>query len=355
MFVSLCLLYLVVFVFSLNDVFTVRANFKKTIYFFLSFGVAIFSFFIFDKIPATDIINYVDNFYSLSSIRDLVDGTNQGGKGFEIGFNLVNCFLKVFINDAIFAMGLIVLFCVLGIAFQLHRYTQLWFIALLVYIGHFWGWNGLILFRQTIALIILFPLLKWIPEKKYFRAILLILLASLFHASSLIYLLMFPLYRILQNNKILILAIVASFLIGYFGIIPRFMIMISEHVPRGDVFLELYILNAGKGINWLSYVVMLSVLGIAVFFKQTLLQNHKYIEIAIIYLSFAIILAGLFQQFEVVMRFVMSFNFYAYIILLPAFIYILKNNWRNRLIYVSVLGTYLMLFYVRFFYILDKY
>ncbi|MCL2413890.1 MAG: EpsG family protein [Bacteroidales bacterium] len=294
----------------------------------------------------------MSNYNRLPSISDYISGVYRGEfHGFETGFNLVNCFIKIFVEDAILAMGIIVVFCVLGVTFQISRYTQFWFIALLVYVGHFWGWNGLILFRQTIALVILFPLLNWIPEKKYFRAILLILFASLFHASSLIYLLIFPLYRILRSDRVLILAIVASFLIGYFGIIPNLVIMVSEHIPRGEILVN-HIINSERGINWLAYFVMLSVLGVALYFKQTLVQHNKHIRMAITYLGFAVILAGLFQQFEIVIRFIMSFNFYAYIILLPAFICIFKDNWKNRLIYVSFLGLYLMIFFVRFFYIL---
>ena len=354
MFLALCLLYFVVFAFSLNDIFATPTSLRKKIYFFLSCAIAIFSFLIYDKIPATDAVNYVYNYDSLSSFADYIKGINRGIHGYEAGFSLVSLFMKIFINNGVFAMSLIAALGVLGITYQISRYTQFWFIALLVYIGHFYGWNGLILLRQTCALVILFSLLKYIPEKKYFRAILLILLATLFHASSLIYLLVFPLYKILQNNKLVFVAIIASFLIGYFEVIPRFIIMISDSIPRGEI-LENYILNPGKGINWLSYLVMLFVWSVAVYFKQTLCQNNKYVEVSIVYLGLAIICAGLFQQFEIVIRFVMSFNFYAYVVLFPAFIYIFKNNWQNRLMYVSLLGVYLLLFFVRFFYILDKY
>jgi len=354
MLINLGLFYLIVFLFSMNDVFKLKTSSKKIIYIYLTFAIAIYSFFIYKYIPSTDFKNYTYRYSILSSINDFINGSNRGIYRIEIGFGFVNVLIKTFINNEIQGISLLVGFSVLGIIFRLYRYTKYWFLSLLVYIGHFYGWNGLILLRQTIAIIILFPLLNWIPEKKYFHSILLILFASLFHVSSLIYILVFPLYKILQNKKILITAIVISFLIGFFNVIPRFVIILSGYIPRGAVLAK-YILDMGKGSNRLSYIEMLLVLGVALYFKTKLCNQNKYSKIAITYLGFAVIFAGLLQNFEIGARFVMAFNFFSYIILLPEFICILKKNWKERLVYTSVLGVYLMAFFIRFFYVLDKY
>lgn len=44
-------------------------------------------------------------------------------------------------------------------------------------------------------------------------------------------------------------------------------------------------------------------------------------------------------------------NFYSYLILLPAFIFIFKQNLLNRMLYVLGLGGYLTVFLIRFVYI----
>jgi len=354
MFLALIPFYMTIFAFSLNDVFTGSISSKKKLYIFLLFFVITYSFFVSNIVLSEDKANYEYNFSLLTTIGDYIDGTATGRR-YEAGFQLLNIIIKLFINNENYAVRLIVALCVLGVTYKIYQYSpQFLFFSLLIYIGRFYGWNGIILLRQTCALVILFPLLKLIPEKKYFKVLLLILFASLFHISSLLYVFVIPLYRIFQNKKFLIFSVIVSFIFGYFDIISRLIMVIAGFIPRGNALLR-YILNQGKSGNIIAYLEMLFVLGIALYYKQKIRLNNKYADIAITYLGFAVVLTGLFQRFEIVNRFAMAFNFYAYIILLPAFICLLRKNWKERLVYVGILGTYLFVFFIRFYYILDKY
>jgi hypothetical protein len=351
---TLVLFFLAVSIFSLSDTFKMQLSLKRNIYFLLSLAIAIFSLLRCTGDTGHDITNYRNFYSSLSTFNDFINGTNRGTYSFEIGYGFINAFIKMFIENGTYGIALIVLFNILGVTFGIYRYTQYCFIALLVYIGRFYGWNGIILIRQTCALAILFPLIKIIPEKKYFRGTLIILLASLFHISSLFYFLAFPMYKIFRNNKILMIAVVISFFMGFFDIIPQLIIAISGFIPRGRILVA-YVLSSGKGANMLGYVEMLFVLCAAVYFKARLCRNNKYIELAIVYLGFAVMFGGMFQRFEISTRVTTLFSFYAYIIILPSFINIFKKYLIERLTYVSILSTYLLVFFIRFFYVLGKY
>jgi len=355
MFLALIPFYIIIFAFSLNDVFNVKISSKKTLYCFIMFFVLIFTFFVSNIIISTDKANYEYNFKLLTTISDYINGTAKGRRGTEAGFQFLNIIIKIFIKDENYGVRLIVVLCVFGITYRIYQYSpQFLFLSLLIYIGHFYGWNGIILLRQTCALVILFPLLKLIPEKKYFKVIALIFIATMFHTSSLLYLFIIPLYKIFQNKRILIFAVIVTFFMGYFDILSHFITIIAGFIPRGNVLLR-YILNQGKSGNLIAYFEMLFILCVALYYKRKLCQNNKYANIAITYLGFAVVLMGLFQRFEIVNRFAMAFNFYSYIILLPAFICLLRKHWTERLLYISILGIYLFIFFIRFYYIFDKY
>ena len=101
----------------------------------------------------------------------------------------------------------------------LRKYSTNYLLSIFLFLagGYFHAWmlNGL---RQFMAVAIIFAATPWIIEKKYFRSIIVILLAATFHRSALY---MIPVIFIAQGRiwdyKTLILIIVSAFAISLFA------------------------------------------------------------------------------------------------------------------------------------------
>lgn len=76
--------------------------------------------------------------------------------------------------------------------------------AMFIYMTGFY-WRTYNLFRQSLAIAIIFYAVKWIDEKKYFRFIVACLIATMFHKSSIVAILGIPYFRRKKINIIDIL------------------------------------------------------------------------------------------------------------------------------------------------------
>lgn len=351
--VSTFVLFLLPFIFlCLLDVFDYKGKLYKWIYFFSCIGILWFSSEIAEH--SGDFINYRDSFENVNSWQEYIAGSTLKGYAFEPGFLAVYFLIKQFITiDGNLAVVLVVLLAGGGLLHFIPRYTSYIFIALVIYIAHFYWWLGIVLIRQMCAMVLLFPIISSLQEEKWKRSVILVGLAALFHASVLIFyvFLLMKRWKLFVNVRSVITLIVLAFILGYLNIFSMFIPSIAGYIPRGDILVNYLRTGTERSMNILAYLEMLTILFVALKYRLTLSRINKYTDIAIEFLIYSVLLGGLFFHYEVGARFTMYFNFYAYLILLPAFISIFKQNLLNRMFYVLGLVSYMMIFLVRFVYI----
>lgn len=351
--VSTFILFLLPFIFlSLLDVFDYKGKSYKYIYIISCIGVLWFS----SEIAgySGDFINYRDSFENVNSWKEYMAGSTLKGYAFEPGFLALYFLIKQCITtDGNLAVVLVVLFAGGGLLYFIPRYSRYIFIALMIYIAHFYWWLGIVLIRQMCAMILLFPIICFLREEKWKKSLIFIALAALFHASALIFyvFLLIKRLKLFVNVRRIIILIALAFIVGYLDIFSIVISFIVGHIPRGAVLMNYLMEGSERSVNILAYAEILLILFIALKYRFRLHRVNKYTGIAIEYLIFSVLIGGLFYHYEIGTRFIMYFNFYSYLILLPAFIFIFKQNLLNRILYILGLGCYLMLFLIRFVYI----
>lgn len=301
-----------------------------------------------------DFINYRESFENVNSWQEYISGSTLKGYAFEPGFLLIYFLIKYLITtDGNTAVTIVMLLSGGGLIYFIPKYTRYFFIALLVYITHFYWWLGIVLLRQMCAMVILFPVIRWIEEKKWKKSLLGIGVAALFHASALIFylFLLAKIFHFFTYSRKVVALIGIAFFLGYLDILQIGISQVAEYIPRGEVLMSYILEKSGRSMNLLAFLEMLLILGIALRYHIQLLQVNQYTTIAIEFLIGSLCLGGLFYRYEIGTRFIMYFNFYSFLILLPSFITVVKQDWMNRSIYVGLLVSYLCIFLIRFVYI----
>ena len=143
---------------------------------------------------------------SISGISNYMDGITK-----DHGFYFVSALIKCLIGNRNTVYFIIGAFVQCFLLFRIYRkYSSSYVVSLFLFIASTdyisWIFNGM---RQFVAVTITIACFPWIIEKKYVRAIIVILIASLFHQSAL---LVIPFVFIVQGkawNKKTILFILA--------------------------------------------------------------------------------------------------------------------------------------------------
>ena len=321
---------------------------KKILYFFACIYILSFSWSLIEK--SGDYKHYRDSFNNIESWTDYLVGTALKGYEFEPGFVSLNLTIKNFLTiDAFYGIGIITLLAGGGLLYQMFKYSRYSFIVLVVYLAHFYWWSGIVLLRQMCALVVLFPIIRFLAENKIKQTICLILLASLFHSSALIFL-FFLFARRLNLLKFNKLYIIIAFLIGYLDIFKTIVIIVSFIIPRGDVFVK-YLGDESRLMNPMGILEMFLIMYIALKYRNKLSLDNKFYNTALDLLSFSILLTLCLMRYEIGFRFNQYFNLFSFVILIPSFIDIFKKNIANRLSYIFILSCYMTIYLVRFVYI----
>ena len=346
------LFFLPFFLLSFLDICKSHKQNYELIYFLSIIYVLFFSSLLVEY--SGDFVNYKDSFINVNSWNEYLAGSTIKGYAFEPGFLAIYFFVKNLITqDAHKGITIITLLAGGGLLYFIPKYTRYVFIALLVYIAHFYWWLGIVLLRQICAMVILFPLLSLLRENKWKKAAILIGCAALFHASALIfYVFLFARkINLFKNGYRNFILIFLAFLFGYMDIIKIVLSFLGGFIPRGDVLIRYISSTSGRSMNVLAYVEMLFILYAALKYRNKLQFVNKYTDIGIEFLIWSLLIGALFYHYEIGTRFTMYFNFYSYLILLSSFVAVFKRNVLNKSLYICLLGTYMCVFLVRFIYI----
>lgn len=178
----------------------------------------------------SDLLVYKYHFFNFSDLsyieifKQIIAGQN------EAGYALIAKTVSLFTVDFHVVMAACALISVIPIWKMYRNEGSHGFlvIALFINIAPFvMYFSGL---RQAMAMAFVVPCYRYCKEKKFFKYLFMILLAYLFHRSSLILLLMYPVYHLRLKKQLHILYILPLILTVYIFNVPifRFLLMIME-------------------------------------------------------------------------------------------------------------------------------
>lgn len=159
----------------------------------------------------TDHLNYLETYENFS-----INNINQNKTGLEYGFYLLTYLLSYLNLHFSLYFGIIsaIQIGILFFTFKDEKYIIKYIGLIIVFGGQYHLWmNGM---RQIIAALIFVYSIKYIINRSFIKYILLIILASTFHKSAIILLIVYivPIINIFRNRIIAITLLILSIIIG---------------------------------------------------------------------------------------------------------------------------------------------
>lgn len=260
-----------------------------------------------------DVGNYVSLFKSFRHIDLEAVFTFRGYVRPDYGYYIITKFISVLSNNTNFFLFIIAFLTLFLFSYFIYKESTLPGLSVFLFISTGFYMGTFNIMRQYLAMSVLYMSIKYIRERKFLSFLIIVILASTIHPSSLFFLILYPLYSFNVNIYSFFSVLSVSFLIGFAGFkIAPVLRIISENP---------YFQNLGGGGHNLYFILVLMCLA------GLLLFNTKKDNVKIYFhsLYIAILLQALAFNIEIVSRITMIFQFLV-IILIPNLISNLKNK-----------------------------
>lgn len=201
----------IIFVFGLIDLLVNLSNSQKNCLIYITYSIIVVQIGLRWE-TGSDWVPYLENFENLDEYSTVIVNALIG---YEIGYGTFTFFIKKLINSYSFFLVLHALIFYWGIFRASKKYSPYFFISILFYYATNLGMVGSN--RQLLALVICLCGLDFIFERKPFKFLVVVGIASLFHTTAFF----FGIYYFLNRNFkiVIILSILGlSFIIGKTGI-----------------------------------------------------------------------------------------------------------------------------------------
>lgn len=275
--------------------------------------------------------------------------TSEDFSGFDIGYASLNYLLSAILNldfrCLYFIISLFVTVCFVVFVKKLscnHLMSMFLYITLGVFT------QGLSALRQIIAIGFILISLIFIIDKKIWKSILFIAIATLFHSSAILCLIIVPLRYIKLNHWVLLGATIivcsAAFLMPYVlklveSIIPSFDYYTRYYIEHPEFFQKTSLFNI---LYTLAMIAIYTVLYLARFkwFKNELEEDKSFTFFLTLFTLIPLVrIAGLIVGLEALLNRINMYFFYLLIILIPRFLQCLKkynhSGWLYGLAYAG--------------------
>lgn len=301
-------------------------------------------------------VNYLLNFGDTSaylsgfndsptSITAVLNSVTEDSK--DVGFSVFTAVLKNIIGEReVIYFTIIAAICILCVMYTYKKYSCNFVISVFLFIASAdylqWTYNGI---RQFIPVSILFACAGLIIKKKYVPLIIIILILSTIHASTL---LMLPMIFIVQgkpwNKKTLLFALVVIIAIAF---VDQFTDLITTFMENSQYSGEVDQYLNTEGTNALRVLVYSIPAILSLLFRKRIIQeNNPIINIAsnMALITALCYLLSAFTSGMFIGRIPIMFSLYSYI-LIP---WIVEKVFTKRsaiVIYIFMIGFYLVYYY----------
>lgn len=168
---------------------------------------------------------YIGNFERIANIQ-FSDLINRGINHYEIGYVIYNKLLSYVSTNTQFFLGACAFSALVPIIYMIFKYSDSPLFSLIIYLGlpcFIMLFSGM---RQIIAIGLCALSLNFIFKKRIFWFIIIVLLATLFHSSAIVFLIAYPIYFIKINKtgrlfSLVLIALVFIFRFQLFTILSK--------------------------------------------------------------------------------------------------------------------------------------
>lgn len=253
----------------------------------------------------------------------------------EVGFKYYNKIISLIFNNYSFYLAITAIVSIAGVYYYIKTNSKNYIYSIFIFITFNYYAFLFGLLRQAIAISILMFSIKYIKERKLIKFLLLVILASLFHKTALIFLPLYFISKLKINKKILIIWLVLILLLLVFG---RYIVdFIFAYIYQPSRLEE----AQGQGI---SMLLLLTGISLFTFYKQKeLLEQDKYNQIHINSLFIATLIQCIAISFSLAHRTVMYYMI-SLMILIPNIIETYKDK-EFKLCITSMMYIALTLYY----------
>ncbi len=306
--------------------------YRGLIYFFLTILIILFSGLRAQGVGADD-ISYVEQFSRVHSYFSPFDGKfsySLDDENMEVGYVALSALVKYFTDDYTYLFLLVAAISVGINAYNYYQYSAYPLLVLLLYFAHPFLHKDMNAIRSAIAAAILLFSIKQLYFKNDKKVFLIILLASLFHISSLAAFFPYFLYKInFFSKRNILIGLIASTVIGFFGaghIILNNLPDMGLLTQKLSYYLAWEIYNYSLGLFDLVNIKNIIILTLALFFWGRMESKVPYFNVLIAFYASAVFFRIIFNDFALVAGRVSSVIGITEVILLASFVSCFKNK-----------------------------
>lgn len=289
-----------------------------------------------------DTIRYVNDYNQILWGFDSI-------QNFEFGFQTLEQFIAHYglTVNVFFLVVSFLTICLLYINY--HSFTSLGSVAILYYYSRFFLNRDMNQIRAALAAVIILYSIKFLRVNQKFKFLLVVFIATQFHSSSWIMLVVYPVFRILpvirRYNGILILSFTFMFLFGFSFLISPILNVIFSILGTGSVYISYSGYIQGSGILNPVLIIQLSIIYLFAYqyFNNDNPNNTETALFATYFVSTALLI--LLNNYSVLAGRLSTMLATSEPILL---IYIMQKKMNNLTVIVIMIILSLSLFYVLF-------
>lgn len=284
-----------------------------------------------------------ENFYSLSLISK-----------FEPGYTFLNLVVK-YIGGSLNEVFLFASFITIGIiSISIRKYTQFWFIPILLYLRYSYLQANMMFVRQGIAVAIFVYALQFIQKREKWKYFSLILIASLFHISALMLLPLYYLYGFKFNARKYIILLIVSIISIQLNLINLIVHLIPFEFIKGPVlgYLQSEVWSRPSTVSF-STIERLFIVILGIIYFNKLNAIHKYFALFYNIYFFGVLLYFIFfNSYVFAERVSIYFNVLAMFLLV--YYFELFKVKKQKIIYHILLISFVSLFFLKTIYSNDQ-
>lgn len=256
----------------------------------------------------------------------------------DMGFQIVTyIFTKLFGNNEILYLIIMGAPYIISVSFLIYKYSKHPMLSFIVFLSLNYFSLGFTIMRQVIAMSILMVSFHYIIKRKKWKFILSVLLASLFHKVSIIFLIVYPISK-LQFRKIYLGVI--PLCLGCAILLPNTVKQMMLYFFKDDTRWSGHITNAIT-LNLTNFMICLMFVIIGIIYLRSIIKDR--INVILLYMS---ILASSFAPFSIIIRELgrVSYIFGIFNIILLPNILMTEKNYTTRNIMILV-ACYIFIIY----------
>lgn len=214
--------------------------------------------------------------------------------GFEEGYALINGIVIIFSKNFHVVMTIVSAITSGSLLISIYKNSKYPIISYFLYVTmsfYYFAFSGI---RQGVAIAISIVGLKYLKEKKIWKYLIVILIATSFHYSALI---MIPAYFLITNKlSVKWQTIITGITVLFYVFIDKIFLLLANFIPRYN---DVYASQSGiaefmGGQSWKSMIICIFVFLLMSIFKNEMIKKDDR-NIIFYNISFASVLLSLFQ------------------------------------------------------------